>query len=247
MRELEKQRYWLEHEDRRSAYRGSDPDARRRDGQRGTPLADALAALGRLQGKQGRHIAALRLELQARNGGIGMVCLLVRQLAKRDALPAEVVRRYVPRRIWPESPGGAAIRRNWSPTLRTFRKRSAVAGSCWRRPVPLMATAGGDGDAQKPIETALERVLMATTGKRNWAWRFSWSADQDKANGAHRPRGRPGCVGIRTMLLRVAHGPGPHVPAPAAMWRARRRAYLEASLVGGVISQSDRVLDFWTS
>ena len=55
---------------------------------------DALAALARLQGKQGRHIAALRLELRARQG-IGDwdgVLKLVRQLAKRDALAPEVVR-----------------------------------------------------------------------------------------------------------------------------------------------------------
>ena len=55
---------------------------------------EALAALGRLQEKQGRHIAALRLELRARQG-IGDwngVLKLLRQLAKRDALPVEVVR-----------------------------------------------------------------------------------------------------------------------------------------------------------
>ncbi|PKO87365.1 MAG: heme biosynthesis protein HemY [Betaproteobacteria bacterium HGW-Betaproteobacteria-12] len=55
---------------------------------------EALQALAKLQGKQGRHIAALRLELRARQG-IGDwdgVLKLLRQLAKRDALPAEVVR-----------------------------------------------------------------------------------------------------------------------------------------------------------
>jgi HemY protein len=55
---------------------------------------DALTALARLQEKQGRHIAALRLELRARQG-VGDwdgVLKLLRQLAKRDALPAEVVR-----------------------------------------------------------------------------------------------------------------------------------------------------------
>ena len=54
----------------------------------------ALAALARLQEKMGRHIAALRLELRARQG-IGDwdgVLKLVRQLAKRDALAPEVVR-----------------------------------------------------------------------------------------------------------------------------------------------------------
>jgi HemY protein len=54
---------------------------------------EALSALEKLQGKQGRHIAALRLELRARQG-LGDwdgVLKLARQLTKRDALPAEVV------------------------------------------------------------------------------------------------------------------------------------------------------------
>ncbi len=55
---------------------------------------EALAALGRLQGKQGRHIAALRLELRARQGSGDWdgVLKLARQLEKRDALPPEVAR-----------------------------------------------------------------------------------------------------------------------------------------------------------
>ncbi len=95
MREAEKQQAWME------KAKASDPrteaatlmleaemmnEARRFD--------EALQALARLQDKQGRHIAALRLELRARQG-IGDwdgVLKLLRQLAKRDALPAEVVR-----------------------------------------------------------------------------------------------------------------------------------------------------------
>lgn len=55
---------------------------------------EAQQALLRLQEKQGRHIAALRLELRARQGtgDWNGVLKLLRQLAKRDALPAEVVR-----------------------------------------------------------------------------------------------------------------------------------------------------------
>lgn len=55
---------------------------------------EALAALGKLQGKQGRHIAALRLELRARQGTGDWdgVLKLARQLEKRDALPPEVAR-----------------------------------------------------------------------------------------------------------------------------------------------------------
>ncbi len=55
---------------------------------------EALVALGKLQGKQGRHIAALRLELRALQGTGDWdgVLKLARQLEKRDALPPEVAR-----------------------------------------------------------------------------------------------------------------------------------------------------------
>jgi HemY protein len=55
---------------------------------------DALAALGHLQRAAGRHIAALRVELRARQGaGHWEEALrIARQLEKRDALPAEVAR-----------------------------------------------------------------------------------------------------------------------------------------------------------
>ena len=55
---------------------------------------EALLALDKLQGKLGRHIAAMRLELRARQG-IGDwngVLKLLRQLDKRNALPQEMVR-----------------------------------------------------------------------------------------------------------------------------------------------------------
>lgn len=95
MREPEKQQFWLEHA------RTDDPqteaatlmlDAEMANEER--RFDDALAALGHLQGKQGRHIAALRLELRARQGSGDWdgVLKLVRQLAKRDALQPEVVR-----------------------------------------------------------------------------------------------------------------------------------------------------------
>ena len=61
-------------------------DARRFD--------EALVALGRLQEKHGRHLAALRLELRARQGAGDWdgVLRLARQLEKRSALPPEVAR-----------------------------------------------------------------------------------------------------------------------------------------------------------
>ena len=55
---------------------------------------DALAALGHLQRAAGRHIAALRVELRARQGaGHWEEALrIARQLEKRSALPVEVAR-----------------------------------------------------------------------------------------------------------------------------------------------------------
>lgn len=53
----------------------------------------ALAVLARLQGREGRHIAALRLELRARQGleDWDGALKLLRQLAKRDALSPVLV------------------------------------------------------------------------------------------------------------------------------------------------------------
>lgn len=53
----------------------------------------ALAVLARLQGREGRHIAALRLELRARQGleDWDGALKLLRQLAKRDALSPALV------------------------------------------------------------------------------------------------------------------------------------------------------------
>ncbi|MCK6390437.1 MAG: heme biosynthesis protein HemY [Azonexus sp.] len=95
MRESEKQQGWLD------AAKRADPrneasalmleaemmnEAGRYD--------EALAALAHLQDKRGRHIAALRVELRARQGAGDWdgVLKLLRQLAKRDALPEEMVR-----------------------------------------------------------------------------------------------------------------------------------------------------------
>lgn len=60
----------------------------------GRHFAEALQALARLQDKQGRHIAALRLELRARQGidDWDGVLRLLRQLVKRDALAPHVAR-----------------------------------------------------------------------------------------------------------------------------------------------------------
>ena len=57
-------------------------------------FVDALAALDHLQRAAGRHIAALRVELRARQGAghWSEALRIARQLEKRDALPVEVAR-----------------------------------------------------------------------------------------------------------------------------------------------------------
>ncbi len=225
MREPEKQRYWLEHartDDPRTEAATLMLDAEMANEER--RFADALAALGRLQGKQGRHIAALRLELRARQGTGDWdgVLKLVRQLAKRDALPAEVVREIrtqahlagITRRCSDQAQLVAYLR-----TIPEEERGRRVVLAAARA---LVAT-GGDGDAQKLIETALERGdgddLASGTG------RDLWPADRRRANGAHRPRGS--LAASASGRCRAAHGPGPHVPAPAAVGQG-------AELSGGV-------------
>lgn len=93
MREPEKQQYWIEHaktDDPRTEAATLMLEAEMANEER--RFDDALAALDKLQAKQGRHIAALRLELRARQGAGDWdgVLKLVRQLDKRDALPNEV-------------------------------------------------------------------------------------------------------------------------------------------------------------
>ncbi len=95
MREPDKQEAWL---DRATADDGKTEAARLMleaemflDARR---FEDAVAVLARLQQVAGRHLAALRLELRAQQGcgNWDEVLRIVRQLEKRDALPAEVVR-----------------------------------------------------------------------------------------------------------------------------------------------------------
>jgi len=118
---------------------------------------EALAALQRLQGKQGRHIAALRLELRARQG-LGDwdgVLKLLRQLAKRDALAPELV-------------GTLAGKAHLANLARCGGDREALVAYLRKLPeaerslkvvlaaVHGLAAAGADADAQKLIEEQLE-------------------------------------------------------------------------------------------
>jgi HemY protein len=118
---------------------------------------DALTALARLQEKQGRHIAALRLELRARQG-VGDwdgVLKLLRQLAKRDALPAEVVRETRTQahlgniaRLAGETPQLINYLRALPVEERGQRVVLAAARS--------LVAAGAGGEAQKLIEAVLD-------------------------------------------------------------------------------------------
>ena len=95
MREPEKQRDWMRRalaDDPRNEAAALMLEAEMMNELR--RFDEALAVLGRFQGKQGRHIAALRLELRARQGtgDWNGVVKLARQLEKRDALSPEVAR-----------------------------------------------------------------------------------------------------------------------------------------------------------
>lgn len=135
---------------------------------------DALAALARLQEKQGRHIAALRLELRARQG-VGDwdgVLKLLRQLAKRDALPAEVVRETRTQAHL----GNIARLAGQTPQLIEYL-RALPADERGQRVVLAAAralvAAGVSGEAQKLIEAVFDatahdewqRELLAIYGR----------------------------------------------------------------------------------
>ncbi len=120
-------------------------------------FAEALAALARLQSKQGRHIAALRLELRARQGTGDWdgVLKLVRQLAKRDALPVEVVRE-----VTTQAHLGNIARRAPDQVQLTAYLRALPAAERRRRVVIAAARAlvaqGAAGEAQKLIEAVVD-------------------------------------------------------------------------------------------
>ena len=158
MREPEKQQYWLEHaktDDPRTEAATLMLDAEMANEER--RFADALAALDRLQGKQGRHIAALRLELRARQGSGDWdgVLRLVRQLAKRDALPAEVVAE-----VRTQAHMANIARCSKDAAQLTAYLRALPEAERGRRIALAAAKAlvavGADGEAQKLIEAVLD-------------------------------------------------------------------------------------------
>jgi HemY protein len=119
---------------------------------------EALAALEKLQNKLGRHIAALRLELRARQGTGDWdgVLKLVRQLAKRDALPPEVVSE-----IRTQAHLGNIARRKGDRGQLASYLKSVPEEERGRRVILAAARAllaqGGDSDAQSLIERVLDQ------------------------------------------------------------------------------------------
>ena len=158
MREPEKQQYWLEHaktDDPRTEAATLMLDAEMANEER--RFADALAALDRLQGKQGRHIAALRLELRARQGSGDWdgVLRLVRQLAKRDALPAEVVAE-----VRTQAHLANVARCSKDAAQLTAYLRALPEAERGRRialaAAKVLVAVGADGEAQKLIEAVMD-------------------------------------------------------------------------------------------
>lgn len=121
-------------------------------------FAAALEVLGRLQEQHGRHLAALRLELRARQGtgDWNGVLRLARQLDKREALPPEVAREVMLQAhlhiLASQGDDLEQLRRSLGtipPAERSPRLVAAAARS-------LMALAAG-GEAQALIEAAWDR------------------------------------------------------------------------------------------
>jgi len=125
---------------------------------------EALLALETLQAKQGRHISALRLELRARQGAGDWegVLKLARQLAKRDALPLEVVGE-----IKTQAHLANIARRGSDLAQLNACLRAIPDEERGRRVVMAAARAlmalGAEVEAQKLIETTLE-----SSGKAVW-------------------------------------------------------------------------------
>lgn len=186
---------------------------------------EALAVLQRLQQREGRHIAALRLELRARQG-IGDwegVLKLLRQLAKRDALPPDLVRPL-------------ATKAHLANLARCQDDREALEAYLGKVPagergveVVLaaargLAAAGADAEAQRLIEGMLDQgdeeawlsELVAIYG------RLAGGDQMSRIGRAERwLRERPADAGLLLALGRMC--------ARQRLW-GKAQSYLEASL-----------------
>lgn len=226
MRDPEKQQGWLERA------KNDDPrteaatlmleaemlnDSRRFD--------EAVAVLKRFQEKHGRHLAALRLELRARQGCQDWdgVLRVARQLEKRGALPGEVAREVKLQAHL----ASVADRAGEASRLKSYLKEIPKA-ECAPR---LMAAAargliglGADSEAQGLIEGTLD-------GSDESAWQtdlvalygFIQGGDITSriARAEHWLRGHPGDAGLLLTLGRLC--------VRQRLW-GKAQSYLEASL-----------------
>lgn len=158
MRDPEKQQSWLDHaknDDPRTEAATLMLEAEMLNESR--RFDEAAGVLKRFQEKHGRHLAALRLELRARQGGADWdgVLKVARQLEKRAALPPEIARE-VKLQAHQEN---LAIRSGDVSRLKSYLKEIPKAERLSR----LMSVAarglyalGADGDAQSLIEQTLD-------------------------------------------------------------------------------------------
>lgn len=160
MREPEKLQIWLDrakHDDPRTEAATLMLEAEMMNEER--RFDAALAALERLQDKQGRHIAALRVELRARQGAGDWdgVLKLVRQLAKRDALPAEVLSEVRTQahlaNIQQRANDRDGLVSYWRALPESERGRRVGLAAA-----KALAALGAEADAQKLIETMLDKA-----------------------------------------------------------------------------------------
>ncbi|MGE5769837.1 MAG: heme biosynthesis HemY N-terminal domain-containing protein [Betaproteobacteria bacterium] len=189
---------------------------------------DALAALDRLQDKKGRHIAALRLELRARQGTGDWdgVLRLARQLEKREVLPPEVVRE-IRTQAHLEN-----IARRWADAgqLKDYL-RTVPAAEQGRRVVlaagRALADLGATAEAQKLVEQAIDGG-SAGESQSELALLYGNLQGGDQtgriAKAEHWLRQFPGDAGLLLALGRMC--------LKQRLW-GKAQSYLEASLSVG--------------
>lgn len=157
LREPEKQQDWLAHA------RNDDPATEAAALMLEAEMANeerrfdaALEALARLRGQQGRHLAALRLALRAHQGldHWDDVLRLARQLAKRRALPGEVVTEVITQAHL----GNLRQRRGDAVSLAAYLRELPDAER-GRRVTLAAAAALLAVDAQPEAQGLIERVL----------------------------------------------------------------------------------------